>query len=162
MIPVLQFDIFSWYLNENTLAYSCHRVILLLPQPPPPTRAISQWASSLEWRHAVTLHILVGKICISFLLFNCEGMLSLLVLWLCDSCTLLHSVASRLSSNPCLLLFMFLFTSFRSFLTVFVNVNLFLYIALFLFFVMTKIYNYFCRPAKLNYNRMPNFYYHYF
>ena len=52
------------------------------PQPPAP-RAISQWASSLEWRHAVTLHILVGKICINFFLFYCEGMLSLVVLWLC-------------------------------------------------------------------------------
>ena len=53
--------------------------------PPQPlfTRAISQWARSLEWRHAVTLHILVGKICISFFLFYCEGMLSLVVLWLC-------------------------------------------------------------------------------
>ena len=46
------------------------------------TRAIDQWARSLEWRHAVTLHILVGKICISFFLFFCEGMLSLVVLWL--------------------------------------------------------------------------------
>ena len=51
----------------------------------PATRVISQWASSLEWRHAVTLHILVGKICISFFLFYCEGMLSLVVLWLCDT-----------------------------------------------------------------------------
>ena len=53
--------------------------------PPQPlfTRAISQWARSLEWRHAVTLHILVGKICISFFLFYCEGMLSLIILWLC-------------------------------------------------------------------------------
>ena len=47
------------------------------------TKVISQWESSLEWRHAVTLHILVGKICISFFLFYCEGMLSLVVLWLC-------------------------------------------------------------------------------
>ena len=31
----------------------------------------------------MTLHILVGKICISFFLFYCEGMLSLVVLWLC-------------------------------------------------------------------------------
>ena len=45
--------------------------------------AISRWARSLEWRHAVTLHILVGKISISFFLFYCEGMLSLVVLWLC-------------------------------------------------------------------------------
>ena len=30
-----------------------------------------------------TLHILVGKICIIFFLFYCEGMLSLVVLWLC-------------------------------------------------------------------------------
>ena len=56
--------------------------------PPPPTRAISQWASSLEWRHAVTLHILVGKICIIFFLFYCEGILSLVVLWPCGQITL--------------------------------------------------------------------------
>ena len=54
------------------------------PQPPPPaTRAISQCECSLEWRHAVMLHILLGKICISFFLFYCEGMLSLVVLGLC-------------------------------------------------------------------------------
>ena len=50
------------------------------PPQPPASRVISQWASSLEWRHAVTLHILVGKICISFFLFYCEGVLSLVVL----------------------------------------------------------------------------------
>ena len=55
------------------------------PSAPHHYRAISQWASSLEWRHAVTLHILVGKICISFFLFYYEGMLSLIVLWLCDN-----------------------------------------------------------------------------
>ena len=38
----------------------------------------------LEWRHTVTLHILVVKISISFFLFYCDGMLSLVVLWLCD------------------------------------------------------------------------------
>ena len=54
-----------------------------IPPQPPATRAISQWECSLEWRHAVTLNILVGKICISFFLFYCEGMLSLVVLWLC-------------------------------------------------------------------------------
>ena len=54
------------------------------PHQPPATRAISQWARSLEWLHTVTLHFLVGKICISFFLFYCEGMLSLVVLWLCD------------------------------------------------------------------------------
>ena len=54
-----------------------------IPPQPPATRIISQWAVSLEWRHAVTLHILVGKICISFFLFYYEGMLSLVVLWLC-------------------------------------------------------------------------------
>ena len=48
-----------------------------IPPQPPATRAISQWGRSLEWRHAVTLHILVEKICISFFLFFCEGMLSL-------------------------------------------------------------------------------------
>ena len=57
---------------------------ILLPQPPTPppspTRANSQWARSLEWRHAVTLHILVGKISISFFLFYYECMLSLVVL----------------------------------------------------------------------------------
>ena len=58
------------------------------PLNPSATRAISQWASILEWRHAVTLHILVGKICISFFLFYCEGMLFLVVLWLCADCTL--------------------------------------------------------------------------
>ena len=54
------------------------------PLSPRHYRAISQWASILEWRHAVTLHILVGKICIIFSLFYCEGMLSLVVLWLCE------------------------------------------------------------------------------
>ena len=34
------------------------------PSPPPPTRAISQWARSLEWGHAMTFH----RICISFFL----------------------------------------------------------------------------------------------
>ena len=53
-----------------------------IPPQPPATRAISQWARSLEWRHAA-LHILVGKICISFFLLYCEGMHSLVVLWLC-------------------------------------------------------------------------------
>ena len=53
------------------------------PPQPPDFRAISQWARSLEWRHAVTLHILVGKICISFFLFYCEGMLlpCMMTLW---------------------------------------------------------------------------------
>ena len=60
-----------------------HRIHTSPSAPPPPTRAIGQWARSLEWRHAVTLHILVGKICITFFLFYCEGMLSLVVLWLC-------------------------------------------------------------------------------
>ena len=54
-----------------------------IPPQPSATRAISQWARSLEWRHGVTLPNLVGKICISFFLFYCEGMLSLVVLWLC-------------------------------------------------------------------------------
>ena len=40
---------------------------LSTPPPPAPT----------------TLHILVGKICISYFLFYCEGMLFLVVLWLC-------------------------------------------------------------------------------
>ena len=53
--------------------------------PPPQkkkTRTISQWARSLEWHHVLTLHIMVEKICITFFLFYCEGMLSLAVLWL--------------------------------------------------------------------------------
>ena len=53
------------------------------PLSPRHYRPISQWASSLEWRHAMTLHIMVGKICISFFLFYCEGMLSLVVSWFC-------------------------------------------------------------------------------
>ena len=61
-----------------------------LSPPPPPTRAIGQWTRSLEWRHAVTLHILVGKICITFFLFYCEDMLSLVALWVLWLC-----VASR-------------------------------------------------------------------
>ena len=40
--------------------------------PVPLTRAISQWERSLEWRHAVTLYILVGKICITLFPFSCE------------------------------------------------------------------------------------------
>ena len=56
-----------------------------IPPQPPASMVISQWARSLEWRHVVTLHNLVGKICITFFLFYCEGMLSLVVLWLCDS-----------------------------------------------------------------------------
>ena len=54
-----------------------------IPPQPPATRAISQWARSLEWRHAVTLPNLVENICSSFFLFYCEGMLSLVALWLC-------------------------------------------------------------------------------
>ena len=53
------------------------------PSAPLYYKAISQWLSSLEWRHTVTLHSLVGKICISFFLFYCEGMRSLVVLRLC-------------------------------------------------------------------------------
>ena len=60
---------------QQSPAYNNHQ--------PPVTMVISQWAPSLEWRQAVTLHILAGKICISFFLFSCEGMLSLVVLWLC-------------------------------------------------------------------------------
>ena len=54
---------------------------------PLPTRAISQWARSLEWRHAVTLHILVGKICITFFSFSSEASSLYLVFWLC-ACSL--------------------------------------------------------------------------
>ena len=53
--------------------------------PLPPTRAISQWARSLEWRHAVTLHTAVGKNCITFYPFSCEALLplfSIMTLWL--------------------------------------------------------------------------------
>ena len=65
----------------NSLVSSC----ILPPCPQPPaTRAISQWASSLEWHHGVTLYFLVWKNCISFFLFYWEGMLSLVVLWLCE------------------------------------------------------------------------------
>ena len=51
---------------------------ILLPQPPPSARAIS-----LEWYLAVTLHILVGKNCITFFPFSCEACSLYLVLWLC-------------------------------------------------------------------------------
>ena len=54
------------------------------PPPPPSTRAITQWARSLEWRHVVTLRILVGKICITFFPFSCEACSLYLVLWLCN------------------------------------------------------------------------------
>ena len=53
------------------------------PSSPPQTNAISQWTRSLEWRHAVTLHILVGKICITWFPFSCEACSLYLVLWLC-------------------------------------------------------------------------------
>ena len=74
------------------------------PPQPPATRAISQWASSLEWRHAVTLYVLVGKICISFFLFYCEGMLSLVVLlWLCGVATVLaHHFQTMVTPRPTL------------------------------------------------------------
>ena len=36
-------------------------------------RAMSQWARSLEWRHAVTLHSAVRKNCITFFPFYCEA-----------------------------------------------------------------------------------------
>ena len=53
----------------------CNSVSPSAPPPPPPP----EWkkARSLEWRHAVTLHILVGRICLTFFLFYCEGLLSL-------------------------------------------------------------------------------------
>ena len=70
-----------WYHRQKRDRRRCNSQGI--PPQPPATRAISQWACSLEWRHAVTLHILVGIICISFFLFYCEGMLSLVVLWLC-------------------------------------------------------------------------------
>ena len=48
----------------------------------PSTRAIGQWARSLEWCHAVTLHTAVGKNCITFFPFSCEACSLYLVLWL--------------------------------------------------------------------------------
>ena len=66
------------------------RIHILLPQTPnPSTRAINQWARSLEWHHAVTLHILVGKICITFFPFSCEACSLYLVLWLYDYISIL-------------------------------------------------------------------------
>ena len=55
----------------------------LSPSPPPPPLGplANEGAVSCD----VTLHILVGKICISFFLFKCEAMLSLVVLWLCGT-----------------------------------------------------------------------------
>ena len=57
---------------------------LEMPSLPPPNRAISQWTCSLEWRHAMTLQILVGNICITFFPFSCEACSLYLVLWLCE------------------------------------------------------------------------------
>ena len=68
------------------------------PPPPPPNRAISQWARGLEWRHAGTLHILVGKICITFFPFSCEACSLYLVLWLCESDV--HQVINQHRNNP--------------------------------------------------------------
>ena len=53
---------------------------ILLPQPLPLTRAISQWARSLEWRHDVMLHILVGKFFHHFLPVLLRGMLPLFII----------------------------------------------------------------------------------
>ena len=75
------------------------------PSAPRHYRAISQWASSFEWRHAVTLHILVGKICIIFLLFYCEGMLSLVVLWLCGHTFIYKS--SSYNNSSCVYIYIF-------------------------------------------------------
>ena len=50
--------------------------------PPPTTRAICQWARSLDWRHTMMLHILVRKICFSFFPFSCEACSLYLVIWL--------------------------------------------------------------------------------
>ena len=52
-------------------------------QFPPPTMAISQWARSLEFRHADTLHIAVGMNCTTFFPFSCEACSLYLVLGLC-------------------------------------------------------------------------------
>ena len=63
--------------------------------PLSPRHYSSQSTRSLEWRHAVTLHILVRKICISFFLFYCEGMLSLVVLWLCAYTILMAQICTN-------------------------------------------------------------------
>ena len=68
------------------------------PQPPPLGALTKGGAVSSDvtlWRHAVTLHILVGKICISFFLFYCEGRLSLVVLWLCGTNTIIPYLVQR-------------------------------------------------------------------
>ena len=51
--------------------------------PPPQTRPISQWTRSLNWRHAVKLHILIEKMCITFFPYSCEVCSLYQVLWLC-------------------------------------------------------------------------------
>ena len=90
--------------------------------PPPPTRAISQWARSLEWRHVVTLHTAIGKKCVTFFPFSYEACSLYLVLWLCDFVTLeviyriewinetrptcvhpRNKFASRSSCDPCII-----------------------------------------------------------
>ena len=57
-----------------------------IPPQPPATRAISQWVRSLEWRHAVTLQNLVGKILHQFLpilLWRHALSSSIMTLWWC-------------------------------------------------------------------------------
>ena len=70
-----------------------------IPPQPPATRVISQWARSPAWHHAVTLHTAVGKICIIFFLFYCEGMLPLVLLWFMTLC---HEVVCPQRVGTCL------------------------------------------------------------
>ena len=72
--------------SKGTVQFLGNAEYILLRQTSPrlPTRAISQWARSLEWRHAVTLHTAGGKNCIIFFPFSCEASSLYLVLWLCS------------------------------------------------------------------------------
>ena len=63
-----------------------------IPPQPPATKSISQSARRPVWRHVVTLHILVGEICITFFPFSCEACFLYLVLWLCEKNTKLTKV----------------------------------------------------------------------
>ena len=51
--------------------------ILLTSVPPPQLGPLAN-------ERAVSSDDALGKICISYFLFYCEGMLSLVVLWLCE------------------------------------------------------------------------------
>ena len=56
------------------------------PQPPATSERVGKpsWARSLEWRHVVVAHSGRENLHNRKFLFYCEGMLSLVVLWLCD------------------------------------------------------------------------------